>query len=85
MVLPSDDRTMVHAYVTVITATGSSPEVVSRIRELDGVTEAHVVAGERDVIVELDVESMSELMRTVTAGIRGIDDVGTTRTYVALG
>ena len=76
---------MVHAYVTVITATGSSPDVVSRIRELDGVTEAHIVAGERDIIAELDVETMPELMRAVTEGIREIEDVGTTRTYVSLG
>ena len=75
---------MVHAFVTVITAGGSSPDVVDQIRGVDGVTEAHVVAGEYDVIAELDVEDTGELMRVVTAEIRELEDVGTTRTYVAL-
>jgi DNA-binding Lrp family transcriptional regulator len=75
---------MVHAYVTLITATGSSPDVVSRVRELDGVTEAHVVAGEYDVIVEVDAPELRDVLRTVTSGIHGVQGVGTTRTYVAL-
>lgn len=75
---------MVRAYVAIITGSGSSEDAIAAIRELSGVTDAHVVAGDFDVIAEIEGEDVRDLQRTVTAGIHDIEGVGTTRTYVQL-
>lgn len=75
---------MVRAYVAIITGSGSSENVIAAVRELSGVTEAHVVAGDFDVIAEIEGEGVRDIQRTVTGGIHDIADVGTTRTYIQL-
>jgi DNA-binding Lrp family transcriptional regulator len=75
---------MVHAYVVIITGTGSSPAVVERLQELEGVTEAHVVAGAFDVIAEVEVADVTSILDVVSSEFHQIEGVGTTRTYVAL-
>ncbi|WP_276298857.1 Lrp/AsnC ligand binding domain-containing protein [Halorussus lipolyticus] len=75
---------MVRAYTTVITGTGASEDALAAIRELDGVTEAHVVAGDFDIVAEIEAETVRGLQKIVTAGIHEIEDVGTTRTYIQM-
>jgi DNA-binding Lrp family transcriptional regulator len=75
---------MVHAYVTVITGTGASPAVLEQVRTLDPVTEAHVITGAYDVLIEVEVDDVSALLDLVAAEIQSLDGVGTTRTYIAL-
>lgn len=75
---------MVRAYVAIITGSGSAEDVIAAVRELSGVTAAHVVAGDFDVIAEIEGEGVRDLQRTVTGGIHDIESVGTTRTYVQL-
>lgn len=75
---------MVRAYTAIITGSGSSQDVNAAVRELPGVTEAHVVAGDFDVIAEIEAEGVRDIQRTVTSGIHDIDGVGTTRTYIQL-
>ena len=75
---------MVRAYVAVITGGGASGEVVEAVREIAGVEEAHVVAGDFDVIAEISGEDVLDLQKTVTAGIHEVEGVGTTRTYIQM-
>ena len=75
---------MVHAYVAIITGTGSSPAVVEEALEIDGVTEAHVVAGAYDVIAELEVADVASILDVVSSNLQTIEGVGTTRTYISL-
>jgi len=75
---------MVHAYAAIITGTGASEDVTAALRELPGVTEAHVVAGDFDVIAEIEGETVRDLQKIVTGGIHEIEDVGTTRTYIQM-
>ncbi|WP_132059481.1 Lrp/AsnC ligand binding domain-containing protein [Halorussus amylolyticus] len=75
---------MVRAYVAVITGSGASEDAVGTVRDLTGVTEAHVVAGDFDVVAEIEGETVRDLQKIVTEGIHDIDSVGTTRTYVQL-
>lgn len=75
---------MVRAYVAAITGSGAAEDAVAAVRDLPGVTEAHVVSGDFDLIAEVEGESVRDLQRTVTGGIHGVDGVGTTRTYVQL-
>ncbi|MFB6114482.1 MAG: Lrp/AsnC family transcriptional regulator [Halodesulfurarchaeum sp.] len=75
---------MPNAYLAVHTAAGTSPDILARITDIDEVVEAHVVAGNYDLIVELEAESTDQLLPVVTREIQGIDGVGSTRTYVVL-
>lgn len=75
---------MIRAYVAVITAGGASKEVLDAVRDLSGVTEAHVVAGDFDIVAEIEGETVHDLQTMLTKEIQAIDGVGTTRTYVQL-
>ena len=75
---------MVRAYTAIITGSGASEDAVSAIRDLPGVTEAHVVAGDFDVVAEIEGETVRDLQRIVTGGIHEVDSVGTTRTYIQM-
>lgn len=75
---------MPNAYLAVHTAAGTSPDVIDALREIDEVADAHIVAGNYDIIVELIAEKTSDLLPVVTREIQGIDGVGATRTYIVL-
>lgn len=75
---------MVHAFIMVKTAAGESEASVERIRELSGVVEAHVVAGEYDVIAEVNASEVYDVLHTASSSIQGLDGVVDTKTYIAL-
>ncbi len=75
---------MARAFVFVDCAAGTARSVVTEIGEIEGVEEAHVVAGDFDVVAELTAEAVRDLLATVTSDVRSLEGVGTTRTYVAL-
>lgn len=75
---------MPNAYLAVHTAAGTSPEVLATIEDMEEVLDAHVVAGNYDLIVELEAEETEDLLPVVTRDVQGIDGVGATRTYVVL-
>ncbi|UWG47722.1 Lrp/AsnC family C-terminal domain [Halanaeroarchaeum sp. HSR-CO] len=75
---------MPKAYVTIVTSAKMSPEVVDRLEAVDAVLEAHIVAGDFDIIAELDASETKDLLPVVTRRIQGIEGVGHTRTYIVL-
>ncbi|WP_248515276.1 Lrp/AsnC ligand binding domain-containing protein [Salinarchaeum laminariae] len=75
---------MVHAFVMVKTAAGSSEGLVDTLRSGGAVTEAHIVAGEYDIIAELDVTEVYDVLDTVANQIRSLDGIGDTRTYISM-
>lgn len=75
---------MVHAYVMIVAASGQSPEVLADLREVDDVTEAHIIAGEWDVVAELEAEKVYDILHTVSSNISNVEGVGVTRTYIVL-
>lgn len=75
---------MVKAYIMVITAAGTTHEILPQIKEIDGVTEADAVAGDYDIIVVVETEDPSDLLPTITSQLQGIDGVGSTRTYITI-
>ena len=75
---------MIEAYVFVLTSAGTAPSIVDRIREIEGVRRANVVAGEFDVIAEIEADSQQDLLALVTEEIQRIDGVGRTRTSIIL-
>lgn len=69
----------------VQTATGSSEQVREALLDLPSVDEAHVVAGEYDVIVEVGGDEVYDVLHVASSEIQSIDGVDGTKTYIALG
>jgi DNA-binding Lrp family transcriptional regulator len=75
---------MVRAFIMVKTAAGKSEELLARIGDLDGVEEAHIVAGQYDIIVEAVGEEVYDLMHGVATRLRDVEGVTDTKTYICL-
>jgi DNA-binding Lrp family transcriptional regulator len=76
---------MVVAYVMVKAASGDADRIRESIRDLDGVAEAHIVAGDMDFVVKVDVADPTDVKRVAADGIQGISGVEDTQTYIAMG
>lgn len=76
---------MVHAFVMVKTAAGKSEGLLSAVRDLSRVREAHVVAGDFDMIVEVEADEVYDVLHTASSEIQGLEGVRDTKTYIAMG
>lgn len=68
----------------VKTAAGKSADLQNRIREMGGVLDAHVVAGQYDIIVEAEGDEVYTVIHTVATDLNDLDAVVDTRTYICL-
>lgn len=75
---------MVHAFIMVKAAAGRSEDLLASIREQERVTEAHVVAGDFDIVVEADAEEVYDVLQTASSGISGVEGVADTKTYMSI-
>lgn len=75
---------MVHAFIMVNTAAGKSEELVGAVRELASVEEAHIVAGDFDIIAEVSAPEVYDVLHTASSEIQGFESVSRTRTYFSL-
>jgi len=76
--------TMVRAFIMVKSVAGRADGLLGDVRDALGVEEAHVVAGQYDLIVEAERDSVYEIMESVASGIRDLEGVADTRTYICL-
>ncbi|WP_435319447.1 Lrp/AsnC family transcriptional regulator [Haloarchaeobius sp. TZWSO28] len=75
---------MVHAFIMVKTAAGKSEELLDSIRGLDPVSEAHIVAGNYDIITEVETEEVYDVLHTVVGKLQKLDGIADTKTYICL-
>lgn len=75
---------MISAYVTIMTNAGTSQDIVDQLRALDPVDEAHIVAGEFDIVARVAADSQQDLLTIVTERIQSIEGVGRTSTCIVL-
>jgi len=75
---------MVLAFILVATASCSSYEVRDGLRDLPGVVEAHVVFGQYDVMIKVDVPDSETLRKLVFGRIRSMECVISTATLTVL-
>ena len=73
---------MIKAYVLVVTHPGSTRNVVEGIRNIEGVVELHEVMGPYDIVVEIEVQSLSEVPPILSDKIRGIPGIESTTSLV---
>ena len=74
----------VTAYVMVKASTGEADRVKDAIRDIEGVEEAHIVAGDMDFVVKVRVGGPAAVKEVAADGIQGVDGVEDTRTYIAM-
>lgn len=74
----------VTAYVMVKASTGQADRVKESIQAIDGVEEAHIVAGDMDFVVKVRVDGPARVKEVTADGIQSIDGVEDTRTYIAM-
>ncbi|QLG64007.1 Lrp/AsnC family transcriptional regulator [Halorarum salinum] len=64
--------------------TGDADRVKGEIEAIDGVEEAHIVAGDVDFVARIVVDGPAQVKAVSAEGIQGIDGVEDTRTYIAM-
>lgn len=75
---------MVTAYLMVKALTGDADRIRNDITALEGVQDVHIVAGDVDIIVKVNVDTPNEVKRIAADQIHEIDGVDTTQTYIAM-
>lgn len=73
---------MIKAYVLVVTNPGETRNVVETIRTIPGVVELHEVMGPYDVVIEIEVESMSDVPPILSDRIRSVPGIESTTSLV---
>jgi DNA-binding Lrp family transcriptional regulator len=74
---------MVKAFVMLNVDLGCEKDVLRELRRMNGVVEAYVVDGVYDVVVVLEAEGLDDL-RKVISKVRGMDNVQSTLTMIAV-
>ena len=75
---------MVQAFIMIKTAAGESASVREQVAGMDAVIEAHVVAGQHDVIAEVKGSEVYEVIHAVATDLTNLGGVVDTRTYICL-
>jgi DNA-binding Lrp family transcriptional regulator len=75
---------MVRAYVMVKAHTGDAERLRDELRDVEGVVDAYIVAGDVDFIATVEVDSPADVKTAAATHIQGIDGVEDTQTYVAM-
>jgi DNA-binding Lrp family transcriptional regulator len=78
------EATMVSAYVLVSVEPGKNQAVVSALRDVAGVTQAHACWGRPDIITFIEVDDEKTLADTVLTTMQAIPGVRETETHVVV-
>lgn len=70
------------AFVLGIVEPGKESDVVSRLRTMDKISDAHVVYGAYDIHITVDIDDLNELA-SLNQVIRNIEGVTATKTLIA--
>lgn len=73
---------MIKAYVLVVANPGETKRVVSALKTIPGVKELHEVMGPYDVVIELEVESLSDVPPILSDRIRSVEGIESTTSLV---
>ncbi len=76
--------TMVTAYVMIKASTGEADRLLESIADIDGVVDAHIVAGDVDVIAKVEVDEPAAVKGIAADGVQNVRGVENTQTYIAM-
>ncbi|MFC7046906.1 Lrp/AsnC family transcriptional regulator [Halobacteriaceae archaeon GCM10025711] len=75
---------MVTAYILIKAYTGEADRLLEEVSALDGVVDAHVVAGDVDLIAKVEVDSPADVKAIAADHIQQVEGVEDTETYIAM-
>lgn len=75
---------MVTAYVMIKAHTGDADRLKHEISDIDGVEEAHIVAGDVDLIAKVSVDTPAAVKDVAATHVQDIEGVESTQTYIAM-
>ncbi len=75
---------MVVAYALVEAETGGTEDLVADVEAIDGVEEAHLVAGDVDLIAHIEVDGPGEASTVINRQIAKLEAVTDTETYMSM-
>jgi len=73
---------MIKAYVLVVTNPGETRNVLGAIKDIPGVVEIHEVMGPYDIVVEIEVASLSDVPPILSDKIRTVPGIESTTSLV---
>ena len=76
---------IMRAYVLINTELGQEAQVVSELRDVEGITKISSLYGIYDVIAQVEADSMEKVKEIVFNKIRRLDSVKTTITLITFG
>ncbi len=74
----------IKAYVLVVTAPGTTKGVMDILRAIPGVAETHEVMGPYDIVVEVEVEHLTDMPPVLGEKIRKIPGIQSTTSLITL-
>ena len=72
------------AYVLINYEIGAEKNILDKLKNLPGVTEASEVNGVYDIVVKIASDSLDRLKDTITRDIRTIDVIRSTMTLIVI-
>ena len=72
------------AFVFINTEPASMPEVLKRVKAVEGVEEAEMVFGVYDIVAKVKAETMDQLKHIITYSIRRLGNVRETQTLLVI-
>ena len=74
----------IKAYVLVVTDPGRTKGVLDILRDIPGVVETHEVMGPYDVVVEVEVENLTDIPPVLGESIRKIPGIQSTTSLITI-
>ncbi|MFW5938115.1 MAG: Lrp/AsnC family transcriptional regulator [Halanaeroarchaeum sp.] len=75
---------MVTAYILIEAVAGEADRLRDEISALDTVVDAHVVAGDVDLIAKIEVDSPQDVKAVAADTVQSLDGVTSTETYISM-
>ena len=72
------------AYILIKANSGEADRLLEEIRDVEGVVDTHIVAGDVDLIAKVDVDSPGQVKDIAANAIQRIEGVENTETYIAM-
>ncbi len=73
------------AFVFINTEPASMPEVLKKVRAVEGVEEAEMVYGVYDIAAKVKTETMDKLKHVIAYNIRALANVHSTQAMLVIG
>jgi len=75
---------MAEAYILINCEIGSEEEVITALKNVDGIKEVHGTFGAYDILAKIESPQVEDLRETITWKIRKIDKIRSTLTLMGI-